>query len=237
MGWYDGSYSPRFASPASKVGGVTAPKPADDGGDLPGAITKLREAISGLISPRPQLVQGGLAWIDSWYKQLSESTAGQQGKGHHGVAGSIVPLWTDAVVLRDEIDTAVAAWEPRPVIDASFDDQPPITVIRLSAISRRTWRPQDVSSIDQITDIVASWCREIRDKLNPPPKWSLPNPCPACNTAVVYRVQDGERIRQPALQIGPNGCECAKCHTVWAPQYFQHLASVLGMPLPDGVLE
>ncbi|AXQ51835.1 hypothetical protein SEA_COLT_256 [Mycobacterium phage Colt] len=27
------------------------------------------------------------------------------------------------------------------------------------------------------------------------------------------------------------------CHTTWAPEYFQHLAKVLGYGLPQGVLE
>ena len=216
---------------------MTQPEVSEDG-NLPAAISRLGDAISQLIEPRCQIIQGQMRWTDCWYLQLHASKAGDQGKGRQSVAGSIVPFWVDAVMLLGEIDTAVAAWEPRPLIDVSGDYVPPITMIRLKAIFRRAWRPQDVSSIDQIGEIVRSWVKEISTKLDPPAKWSLPNPCPACSTAVVYRKDSsGERVRQPALQIGPNGCECLKCHTVWSPQYFQHLASVLGMPKPAGVLE
>lgn len=38
---------------------------------------------------------------------------------------------------------------------------------------------------------------------------------PVAPEKVVYRCNSsGEHVRQSALQIGPHGCECAKCHTV-----------------------
>lgn len=51
------------------------------------------------------------------------------------------------------------------------------------------------------------------------------------------RMSAGERVRQPALRIGEHGCQCGQCGQVWAPQYFAHLANVLGYELPEGVLE
>ncbi|WP_396921645.1 hypothetical protein [Mycolicibacterium sp.] len=114
----------------------------------------------------------------------------------------------------------------------------PIAVIRLQAVERRTWRPQDTTLVESIAAEIEAWATEIRSLLDPVKRWTLPNPCPACDTAIVYRRNSAnETVRQPALQIGPNGCVCQNCHHTWAPEYFQHLAQVLGYELPSGVLE
>lgn len=211
-------------------------QPAEDG-HLPAAKTRLGNAISALIDPKPEYTDGTTRWRDSLYDQLHDAIPGSQGNASR-VPQSSPPLCIDAVELKTEIDTAIAAWEPRPQIDAAQDNPPPITTIRLKAIEHRAWRPQDTHSIDQIAGNIEAWCESIKTMLNPPPKWSLPNPCPACDTAIVYRKNSAaETVRQPALQIGPAGCVCQNCHHTWAPEYFQHLAQVLGYELPAGVLE
>lgn len=212
-------------------------QPAPDG-HLPAAKTRLGNAISALIDPKPEYTNGTTRWRDSLYDQLHDAIPGT-GDGHSSrVPQSSPPLNIDAVELKHEIDTATAAWEPRPQIDASQTHLPPITIIRLKTIEHRAWRPQDTHSIDQIAGNIEAWCESIKTMLNPPPKWSLPNPCPACDTAIVYRKNSAaETVRQPALQIGPAGCVCQNCHHEWGPQLFQHLANVLGYELPAGVLE
>lgn len=47
----------------------------------------------------------------------------------------------------------------------------------------------------------------------------------------------GETVRQAALHIGPDGCECLRCHTVWEPARFVFLAKLLNYDKPVGVLE
>lgn len=214
---------------------TAAPEPVEDG-HLPSAIVRLGNAISALVESKPTHVEDhGIVWLDSLYVQLLEELPGRQGTGH-GVPRSIPPLCVDAADLLNEIDSAVAVWEPKPVIDLK-DDVPPITVIRLHAIEKRGWRPQDVKGIDQIIGAVDGWVAAIRKLLTPPAKWTLPNPCPACNVAVVYRMYAGERVRQPALQVGADGCVCQNCRHAWAPKYFRHLAEVLGYEAIEGVLE
>jgi hypothetical protein len=44
-------------------------------------------------------------------------------------------------------------------------------------------------------------------------------------------------IRQPALQIGPNGCTCSKCRAHWPPEKFLWLANLLGFEKPLGLVE
>lgn len=214
-------------------------EPIAEDGNLPEARRELGNAISTLIDPKPHHDNetDTTRWVESLYIQLIEEVPGQQGTGH-GVPRSIPPLCLDAADLLNEIDTAVACWEPRPQLDASNDNPPPITVIRLTTIEKRRWRPQDVNGINQIISNINSWVASIKQLLTPQRHWTLPNPCPACDTAVVYRKDSaGELVRQPALQIGPNGCECQRCHNKWAPEYFSHLARTLGYQLPPGVLE
>lgn len=216
-------------------------QPIETDGNLPAARNKLSNAISALIDPKPthrQLDDGTnrIEWMDSLYDQLSDAVPGGQGNASR-VPQSSPPMCIDAVDLMRKIEAATAEWEPRPEIDISINT-PPIAVIRLQAVERRMWRPQDTTLVEQIAAEIESWCTEIRSLLDPAKRWTLPNPCPACDTAIVYRRNSAnETVRQPALQIGPTGCVCQNCHHTWAPEYFQHLAQVLGYELPSGVLE
>ncbi|MCA4754803.1 hypothetical protein H8Z60_19940 [Mycolicibacterium fortuitum] len=213
-------------------------------GNLPEARRKLATAISALIDPKPHTLKRqyedgtsvDVEWIDSLYDQLSDAVPGGQGNASR-VPQSSPPMCIDAVDIMRDIDTSTAEWEPRPEIDVSAAT-PPIAVIRLQAIDKRTWRPQDTNLVEKIAGEIESWCEKIRALLDPVKRWTLPNPCPACDTAVVYRRNSSDEIvRQPALQIGPAGCVCQNCHHNWAPEYFQHLAQVLGYELPQGILE
>lgn len=217
---------------------MTAAQPVPDG-NLPAALKALGLALSALIEPKPHHDDHhGIVWVDSLYTQLLEELPGRQGDGqHNGVARSIPPICVDAADLLHEIDDAVAEWEPRPLIDLADDLLPPITVIRLQALEKRKWRPQDVNGIQQIAAAVNGWVSSIKNLLTPKRKWSLPTPCPACGTAVVYRQYAGERVRSAALEITTAGCVCQHCRHTWAPEYYQHLARTLGYALPEGVLE
>jgi hypothetical protein len=219
-------------------------EPVQEDGDLVGALRRLGDAISALTDPRAEVADGKTHWLDSYYIELRDALPGDQGSGH-GVARSLPALWLDALDLLTEIDTAVRCWEPTdPGFDGDLTEEPtPPTILRLRVIERhgcrgRSWRPQDTSKVEQIAGNIESWVASIKSLLTPVPAWTLPSPCPSCNTATVYRKDAaGELIRRPALQIGPQGCVCAKCHATWAPEYFTHLARVLGYELPEGVLE
>ena len=195
---------------------------------LPGAVDRLHAAVGALVDPIKRMAPGGVQVAPSLLEQLRQevpASVGERAGRSHGK--SIPPIWADALDVVREIDDAVSAWQP------DGCDTP----ARLSALASRRWRPEDVKGIDQIVSAVEAWSQAIRDLLDPPRRWTLPNPCPACNTAVVYRKDSsGETVRQPALQIGPNGCECAKCHTAWTPDKFVFLARLLGT-VPGNVLE
>ena len=66
----------------------------------------------------------------------------------------------------------------------------------------------------------------------------LSAPCPAYSATSVFRRDSaGERVRMPALQIITNlGCTCQACRYTWSPEYYLHLARVLGLDAPAGVI-
>lgn len=207
-------------------------EPVDEDGALQPALQLLGDAIHRLCGPRSQFMEGKLLWSESRYMQLRDATAGEQvNTGGGGGSKSRPPFWTDAFDLLKEIDESVACWQP------AYDGVPP-TVGRLRWIEARSWRPQDCRQIGQITGAVAEWAAQVDALLDPPRRWTLPNPCPRCGKAVVYRKDPGgESIRQPALQIGTEGCSCANCRAVWPPDQFEFLARVLGYERPEGVLD
>lgn len=174
------------------------------------------------------------AFTDPLYTQLRDMIAGAQGTKRGSSARSMPPLWVDAADLLNTIDRTVLSWHP----DTGPDDGNPPTLRRLHQLEDKTWRPQDTNHVETMTTQILTWARTGQDLLDPPARKSLPNPCPACDQTVVYRKDSGgDTVRQPALQISQHGCECQHCHAIWGPDYFVHLARVLGYELPEGVLE
>jgi hypothetical protein len=208
---------------------TAAPQPED--GSLPATLTALDDALYALIGPQTRLIDGRMIGAPSRYMELAASVTGEQANtGGGGGSKSRPPFWTDAFDKIREIDEKVALWQP------AFTGVPP-TVGRLRCLRARGWRPQDCRQLEGFAADCARWASDVDALLNPPRRWTLPSPCPACNTDTVYRRDNGgEMIRQPALQIAAEGCFCAKCRAYWAPDRFVWLARVLGS-LPENVLE
>jgi hypothetical protein len=211
-------------------------------GNLPAARRRLEHAISALTEPKPVQTEQGIQWLDSLYDQLVEAIPGTKLE-RSGVPTSQPPVWIDAMELLHEIDTAITAWEPRWPIEPHdpIDDPTPPTILRLRAIQRRKWRPQDVRSMEQIAGAVESWAKAIQELLSDKPRWHVAAPCPACERRFIYqRDNAGELTRRPALQITPAGCACQnpQCRAEWiGPQQVIMLARTLQCDIPRDVLE
>lgn len=205
-------------------------------GNIQAATTHLHHIINTLINPQWAIADKHPAEIPSLYHQLYDSAAGQQGSGNH-TPKSTPPLWIDAEMLLTRIDTtARKAWPPTTPHPTLNPTEPP-TIHRLTWLTHQTWRPQDTTLITDIANQLEQFTADADMLLNPTRRWTLPNPCPACQTAVVYRRDTaGDTIRQPALQITDTGCQCQKCRTVWSPDKYIFLARLLGC-VPDNVLE
>lgn len=203
---------------------------ADEDGALQPALQGLDDALHSLTDPRQQLHNGQLLIGQSLYMQLWDAVSGEStnGGGAGGGAKSRLPFWCDAFDLCHEIDQTVECWQPM------FTGVPP-TVGRLQHLRARAWRPQDTRQLEQITSAVTAWAASIDELMNPKPKWSLPYPCPNCTTTHVYRRDSsGEMVRQYALALSPEGCECIRCHAHWAPGQFMFLGRLLNT-VPDNV--
>lgn len=209
---------------------------------LPQAQRQLTDAITKLIDPKPQLTNGQLRYTQSLYTQLTDAIPGQY-LGRTGLQRSQPPLWIDAADLLTEINTTTRAWHPDTI--AWFTGFVfviiPIhhtTPGRLRLLAQCRWRPQDTAQITRYANQIETWIKRIETLFAEHHVKHLPAPCPACDKKIVYRRDSaGELVRQPALQITTNGCECQACHTIWGPELFMHLARVLGYPTPAGVLE
>lgn len=224
---------------------VLMPQAAEDG-NLPAALDDFRYAITNLVDERHHLAGkagcpdcerdaciGHPTPVQPLYMQLFDAVqAGRTGASTNGGrSGSGSPLWTDALDLLDEIDTAAAIWQP------AYRGVPP-TVARLRLQAEQSWRPQDVRELEQKTVALKGWRLDIETLFNPPRRYTLAAPCPACGTKTVHRPDNtGEIVRQPALQIDANGCHCLHCHYTWEPYRYRILAAALECPLPEGVLE
>lgn len=183
-----------------------------------------------------------IATLESRYNQLRAALPGDQGSQHGNVARSMPPIRTDVATLLAEIDRGAAAWAAVWGLSAMDSAEKPTgehpTVTRLWALDGRNWRPQDAGWLAQAAHHLAQWADAIDTLLDPPRPLDLAAPCPACGERYAYRPDDaGDNVRSAALVVTPQGCRCQNCRTVWAPEYFQHLARVLQCKLPAGILE
>lgn len=194
-----------------------------DDGALPLAKTKLADAIATISHLRLHEVVGDgrpkHVWLSSRYDDLAEAVEGARG-GSGGKWSHQLPFWADAFVLLREIETAVAVMHPAPNGWLGW------TKPRLAALDQRRWRPQDCKLMQQHTNQLDGFSAKI-DALFSPKPISLPDACPECQTKTVYRNQDGEQVRSPALQINADGCTCGNCHANWPVERLRILGKIL----------
>lgn len=225
-------------------------------GNLPAALAELNTAVYALIGEAPKLAgrtdcpdccnttcdtdckqhtcPGHLTPTESLYMQLYDAVgAGRTGASKGTARPRSMPTgWLDAQQLLEEIDYGVSLWYHAP-------NGLPVTVGRLRAIIKQKYRPQDCRALQQKTTALKGWAEDINTLFDPPSVKHFSTPCPACGAKTAYRKDSaGDTVRVPALQIvAEKGCTCQACHHTWAPEYYTHLARVLGCQLPQGVLE
>lgn len=201
-------------------------------GNISAARRKLDDAIAALIEEQAKVIHldDGRArpeWVPSRYDHLRESLGGQRLAERAGGQNRL-PLWTDAFDALREIDATVAGW-----VRARGD-----TPTRLKAAAGWPWRPQDTDLVTSWARAVEGWVARIDALLDPEPVKEVLAACPACNQRYVYRRQSGEQIREAALQLtSTGGCTCQACRASWGPDRLLFLCRLIGVELPEGVLE
>ena len=192
--------------------------------------TRHRDAMAGLqiryqeavVSVTTSIVHGR-----SLLAQLRTFTSAKTGQGK-GKPGSMVPVQVDALDLLERIDRQAAVWCM----------EPGTTADRLHSLADRQYRPEDAPDILECASTIEGWVVEARQIIDPPRRMSVAAPCPECGKSVVYRPDSGgDVVRQPALQIGADGCQCQHCRTMWHPESYRLLAKVLQIPDPEGVID
>lgn len=200
-------------------------------GHLPSALTDFQGAINEFVEPVPTLHNGEMKYAPSVYMQLFDAVGGEQAQtGNGGGSKSKPPIWTDALVLLQDIDLMVSVWQP------GYKGIPP-TVARLRLLNQQSWRPQDVTHLQKMTNILKAWAIDIDRLFNPAHVKHVSAPCPNCNATHTYRRDNtGEPVRVPALQIiTSTGCTCLVCKAVWTPDKYLFLCKLLGFELPAGI--
>lgn len=200
-------------------------------GNLPAARTAFQGAVNEFTEPVPTLHNGQMLYAPSLYMQLFDAVGGDQSQtGNGGGSKSKPPIWTDALVLLQDIDLMVSVWQP------GYKGIPP-TVARLRHMSEQAWRPQDVKHIEKMTTVIQSWALDIERLFNPQHVKHFSEPCPNCNATHTYRRDSaGENVRVPALQIIASvGCTCQVCRAVWPPEQYLFLCKLMGIELPAGI--
>lgn len=193
------------------------------------ARTAWERSVRKLCRPRPAVYHDTTVYVPSLYDALVSEKAGAQGDTRTP-AKSLPPLWLDAVLLVQEIDTQTRKWMPKPGT----------TPQRLDMLTERSWRPQDTDEVRDMSRRVEGWCESIVNLLDPESRKFIEGAsCPSCGKRIVYRKDSaGEQVRQPALKVVMSqGCTCQACGAFWAPDRFLFLGRLLGYELPEGVLE
>lgn len=215
---------------------MTIPVPDSQSHENVSYITaEFRDAIDDLTGRRTEFydTDGGkrLGVRDSRYQEIQDHLEGQQGSQAGGVARSMPPLWVDAVEWLRVVDAEVGQWVP--------DGGRVSTPDRLASLYDLSWRPQDIGVVSGYTELLRRWVRRADTLMEPDEShvFELMAACPACGVKTVYREDSaGEQVRTAALSVSAAGCACLACRYEWSPEYFAHLARVIGCAVPDGVL-
>jgi len=197
-------------------------------GNIQAARTKLTRAVDRLCKPRMAVYHDRTHYAMSLYCQLESDLAGTQGDTRTP-AKSLPPLWIDAVQVLGDMDNQTRKWFPR---GKSTPD-------RLGALDSLPWRPQDTDKVTTIATTVEAWCETIINLIDPKAQMHITAACPSCGRAIVYRRDSGgDLVRQEALKWTPNaGFQCQACKASWSPEQTLFFAKLLGIELPEGVLE
>lgn len=197
-------------------------------GNIVAALDKLSKAVDRLCQPRVAVYHDQTRYALSLYRQLEQDLPGTQGETRTP-AKSLPPLHIDAAQLRIEMDSKTRQWcrKERGVPE------------RLGRLAGSSWRPQDTNHVTDMANTVNGWCENIINLLDPRSQFHISAPCPSCGKAVIHRRDSGgDLVREEALKWTPvAGFECQACKASWSPLQTLFFARLLGIELPEGVLE
>jgi hypothetical protein len=193
----------------------------------------LRTACAELVDPtqfHDERDDGTVVVVegDSLLTQLQDAAGSSQMSGGGPAKSQPILINPDAVELFADIETATAEWCDEPTVEQ-----------RIRAGTNLAGQWTTTADILWITSQLRRWTQQIQELFNPPKRWHLAAPCPACGTRMVWRKDDttGETVQAPALDLQQVGegterrweCTCLNpaCRHRWPSGTLEHLALVL----------
>lgn len=199
------------------------PQPPQPPEPLAVAKAALRNAVHDLTAQRIEYLGGAIQTLPSRYVQLRYSLYGGRDSHSRTLPSSVLPTWIDALKLLGWIDRRAAILERRFAPQAGrhcptwrhMTPRPThLTIVRYQQVLAVGWRPQDTSTVNQLTSIVGGYAKAIDDLFAPPPVPLRGERCPHCKqTHARVKTDDGQTVTRPALAITSIGVGvCNACH-------------------------
>jgi hypothetical protein len=193
----------------------------------------LLEALEALTDPvRTKLIQDGAVGsglagqktvtveLPPLLTQLEEAIRGTIGIGGSGsLAHQRNMLDADALLRFSQISSQIMDWAR--MAGASVTKGNPVATLRAwyakftaGSHSSEVWH----------TGMMLGWAEQIKEKLDPPRVWDLPDACPVCNASTWTNPTDEQTYLRPLVveykPDGPNVIQdakalCRSCKTVW----------------------
>lgn len=192
---------------------------------------QLRTACAALVDPTvfDDELDDGTVIVregDSLLAQLEEAAGSSSMSGGAPSKATPIPINPDAVQLFSEIEGATAEWCHEPTVELR---------IRTGVNLAGQWTAE--ADVQWVLGRLERWVKQIDELFNPPRKYHLAAPCPACGKRMAWRVDEstGEKVQQPALDLQQVGegvereweCTCLACKTRWPAARLDHLAMVV----------
>lgn len=191
---------------------------------------KLDGAVNELTREHPVWVRRDtgdeLVPVPSLLEQLAEAVQGSSGDGASRGNKQFLPIAADAFDLLHQIETLTRYHWQLTTRNRVVKDLP--HMVREWAANARS-REQYLATAEHIT---VDWVERIKALFDPPKRQTVKGSCPECGRRYVYSVDQGETVRNPALQVMVlegelSYAECGGCLTRWDNGRLYLLAAVL----------
>jgi hypothetical protein len=155
------------------------------------------------------------------------AAGGTSGEGGGGGRGSRNPIPIDPVAVDLLIAINMGAID---LHDRALEHSKPTIENRVRAVVELAEHWDDPAAIEWATGWLRHWRKSIEDTLDPPRRYHLDAPCPACGSRMAARVDNDEIVQVPALLLDSRlgaTCQVEACGAHWTPDQFEHLARVI----------
>lgn len=154
--------------------------------------------------------------------RLAKTSDHRAVKGPSGQGGRI-PVALPALMLMNTVERTLASWCTTLGLPAGGSVE-----AQLLACQRWAHEHGTEEALASLSEQCAAWVNAITSMLNPLPRVEIKGSCPACNQSHVVEInEDGERVRNVALQAAGMVVTCRHCASTWEGQGLHQLAGAI----------